>query len=230
MQGIMAMNCQQLAQLGITSSQLSSLALLSSLTGVSQASVQAQARKQAEFEQNYLRDLIGGNTAGASSKAQPSSSSTASGMTSKQSTTQQQSSATSNKIQNLGLQKTVAFKAKPTQPTGVSQARKPGTGNPMPQLKSTTVTKFPGATVTPVSVPSSSNTSGLSSSMSSTVQKLSSSGVTLSKPSGTSMPRNLPQGVSVTSNKAPSSPDLAKKFPHLNITNLAENSQTAKAE
>ena len=194
MQGIMAMNCQQLAQLGITSSQLSSLALLSSLTGVSQASVQAQARKQAEFEQNYLRDLIGGNTATASSKAQPSSSSTTSGMTSKQSTTQQQSSATSNKIQNLGLQKTVAFKAKPTQPIGASQARKPGTGNPMPQLKSTTVTKFPGATVTPVSVPSSSNTS-LSSSMSSTVQKLSSSGVTLSKPSGTAMPRNLPQGV-----------------------------------
>merc|ERR1712147_174000 len=139
-------------------------------------------------------------------------------MTSKQSTTQQQSSATSNKIQNLGLQKTVAFKAKPTQPIGASQARKPGTGNPMPQLKSTTVTKFPGATVTPVSVPSSSNTS-LSSSMSSTVQKLSSSGVTLSKPSGTSMPRNLPQGVSVSSNQQ-SSPDLAKKFPHLNITNL----------
>merc|ERR1719429_411605 len=214
------MNCQQLAQLGITSSQLSSLALLSSVTGVSQASVQAQARKQAEFEQNYLRDLIGGNTAAASSKAQPSSSSTASGMTSKQSTTQQQTSSSSNKIQNLGLQKTVAFKAKPTQPTGVSQARKPGTGNPMPQLKSTTVTKFPGATVTPVSVPSSSNTSGLSSSMSSTVQKLSSSGVTLSKPSGTSMPRNFPQGESVSSNQQPN-PDLAKKFPHLNITNLA---------
>ena len=262
MQGIMAMNCQQLAQLGITSSQLSSLALLSSLTGVSQASVQAQARKQAEFEQNYLRDLIGGNTATASSKAQPSSSSPASGMTSKQSTTQHQTS-TSNKIQNLGLQKTVAFKAKPTQPAGVSQARKPGTGNSMPQLKSTTVTKFPGATVTPVSVPSSSNTSGLSSSMSSTVQKLSSSGVTLSKPSGTSMPRNFPQGVmsllideivgisnsiskifekcqqpniqscfhqvSVSSNQQPS-PDLAKKFPHLNITNLASEGSQATSK
>ena len=262
MQGIMAMNCQQLAQLGITSSQLSSLALLSSLTGVSQASVQAQARKQAEFEQNYLRDLIGGNTATASSKAQPSSSSPASGMTSKQSTTQHQTS-TSNKIQNLGLQKTVAFKAKPTQPAGVSQARKPGTGNSMPQLKSTTVTKFPGATVTPVSVPSSSNTSGLSSSMSSTVQKLSSSGVTLSKPSGTSMPRNFPQGVmsllideivgisnsiskifekcqqpniqscfhqvSVSSNQQPN-PDLAKKFPHLNITNLASEGSQATSK
>ena len=34
--------------------------------------------------------------------------------------------------------------------------------------------------------------------------------------------------VSVTS-KAPLSPDLAKKFPHLNITNLAENSQAAKS-
>ena len=36
MQGIMAMNCQKLAQLGITSSQLSSLAQIASLTGVSQ--------------------------------------------------------------------------------------------------------------------------------------------------------------------------------------------------
>merc|ERR1712055_396111 len=118
-------------------------------------------------------------------------------------------------------------------PSGATMARKalPSTANP-PQLKSTTVTKFPGATVTPVPVPAPSSTSTSSSSgpssMSSTMQKLSSSGVTLSKPSGSAMPRNLPQGVSVTS-KAPSSPDLAKKFPHLNITNLAENSQAAKS-
>merc|ERR1719250_137742 len=82
MQGIMAMNCQRLAQLGITSSQVSSLAQIASLTG---ASVQAHARKQAEFEQNYLRDLIGGNTSAATNKT-PSSSSMVSGMANKPST------------------------------------------------------------------------------------------------------------------------------------------------
>ena len=39
MQGIMAMNCQKLAQLGITSSQLSSLAQIASLTGVTQVCI-----------------------------------------------------------------------------------------------------------------------------------------------------------------------------------------------
>merc|ERR1719234_2759942 len=234
------MNCQKLAQLGITSSQLSSLAQIASLTGVSQASVQAHARKQAEFEQNYLRDLIGGNSSSSASAASTnktptssSSSSLAAGLANKQSTIPQ-ASVSSSKVQNLGLQKTIAFKAKSTQqPSGATMARKalPSSANP-PQLKSTTVTKFPGATVTPMPMPmpASSSTSSSSSgpsSMSSTMQKLSSSGVTLSKPSGSAMPRNLPQGVSVTSNKAPSSPDLAKKFPHLNITNLAENAQAA---
>jgi len=229
MQGIMAMNCQKLAQLGITSSQLSSLAQIASLTGVSQASVQAHARKQAEFEQNYLRDLIGGNasSSGATNKT-PSSSSLVSGMANKQSTASKPYQ-TNTKYQ--GPQKTVGFKAKSVQPSGATMAGKvsPAAAG-LPQLKSTTVTKFPGATVTPVAVPASSTSTSSSgpSSMSSTMQKLSSSGVTLSKPSGSAMPRNLPQGVSVTS-KAPSSPDLAKKFPHLNITNLAENSQAAKS-
>merc|ERR1719341_830428 len=231
MQGIMAMNCQKLAQLGITSSQLSSLAQIASLTGVSQASVQTHARKQAEFEQNYLRDLIGGNTSSsAATNKIPSSSPLVSGMTNKQSTVSKPYQ-TNTKYQ--GLQKTVGLKAKSSQPSGASMGMvgkvSPATAG-LPQLKSTTVTKFPGATVTPVAVPSSSTSTSSSgpSSMSSTMQKLSSSGVTLSKPSGSAMPRNLPQGVSVTS-KAPSSPDLAKKFPHLNITNLAENSQAAKS-
>merc|ERR1712218_212722 len=151
----MAMNCQKLAQLGITSSQLSSLAQIASLTGVSQASVQAHARKQAEFEQNYLRDLIGGNTStSASSNKIPSSSPLVSGMASKQSTVSKPYQ-TNPKYQ--GLQKTVGFKAKSSQPSGASMGKGkvlPATAG-LPQLKSTTVTKFPGATVTPVAVPAS---------------------------------------------------------------------------
>merc|ERR1719328_282621 len=105
MQGIMAMNCQKLAQLGITSSQLSSLAQIASLTGVSQASVQAHARKQAEFEQNYLRDLIGGNaTNAATNKTSSSSSPLVSGMTNKPSTVSKPYNNTNTKYQ--GLQKT----------------------------------------------------------------------------------------------------------------------------
>ena len=44
----MAMNCQKLAQLGITSSQLSSLAQIASLTGVSQVGLSKDTLPQYE--------------------------------------------------------------------------------------------------------------------------------------------------------------------------------------
>ena len=163
-----------------------------------QASVQAHARKQAEFEQNYLRDLIGGNTsssAAVTSKTPSSSSSQlVSGMANKPSTISKPYKPYQTNTKYQGLQKTVAFKAKSSQPSGAAMAAK---ALPLPQLKSTTVTKFPGATVTPVPAPAASTSTSSSgpSSISSTMQKLNSSGVTLSKPSGSAPPRNLPQGV-----------------------------------
>ena len=48
------------SSMGITSSQLSSLAQIASLTGANPQTIATQAKKQAQFEQEYLRHLIGG--------------------------------------------------------------------------------------------------------------------------------------------------------------------------
>ena len=80
--------------------------------------------------------------------------------------------------------------------------------------------------------------------LSSVAHKLNSSGVTISKPTtnttsqaskpSPSIPRNspspvvrsnIPQGISIT--KQPKNQNLAKKFPHLNITNVEESPSTS---
>ena len=57
---ISSLTPSSLASMGITSSQLSSLAQIASLTGANPQTIAAQANKQAQFEQEYLRHLIGG--------------------------------------------------------------------------------------------------------------------------------------------------------------------------
>merc|ERR1719319_1061273 len=128
----------------------------------------------------------------------------------------------------------------PTRPSMGARAPNPTTRPSLPPVKQTVsfkprmpqapvvrrhtakpVQRFPGATVTPVSSSTNSPASSLSSpstsTLSSVTQKLSSSGVTLSKPGGGARP----QGTSLATS-TPESPDLARKFPHLNITNVCE--------
>ena len=57
---IASLTPSSLASMGITSSQLSSLAQIASLTGANPQTISSQAKKQAQFEQEYLRHLIGG--------------------------------------------------------------------------------------------------------------------------------------------------------------------------
>ena len=226
---ISTLSPSSLASMGITSSQLSSLAQIASLTGANPQTIAAKANKQAQFEQEYLRHLIGGNWQ--SSHIQVfifcSSGAASSSMSMTTTSTQQKTSITQKSNQNpkqgqkvapatLPVKQTVQFKNKQQQQQTVQKKN---------------LTKVAG-----LSSKSSSPT------LTSVAHKLSSSGVTISKPStGTkpisSIPKpqarntpspvvrsSIPQGISIT--KQPKDPNLAKKFPHLNITNVDQTTST----
>ena len=59
---IASMSSTNLAKAGITSSQLQELAKLAKLTGTNPATITSQASKQAQFEQDYLRQLMSSET------------------------------------------------------------------------------------------------------------------------------------------------------------------------
>eukprot|EP00092_Neocalanus_flemingeri_P102381 GFUD01130954.1.p1 GENE.GFUD01130954.1~~GFUD01130954.1.p1 ORF type:complete len:1019 (-),score=378.47 GFUD01130954.1:242-3052(-) len=210
---ISTLSPSSLASMGITSSQLSSLAQIASLTGANPQTIAGQAKKQAQFEQEYLRHLIGG-AASSSSSMTTTSTHQKTSITQKTNQTPKQGQKTPI---SLPVKQTVQFKTKQQQQ--------------MQAVQKKNLTKVVG-----LSSKSSSPT------LSSVAHKLSSSGVTISKPTtgpvqitGTkpisSIPKpqarntpspvvrsSLPQGISIT--KQPKNPNLAKKFPHLNITSL----------
>merc|ERR1712025_1406342 len=206
-----------LASMGITSSQLNSLAQIASLTGANPQTIAAQAKKQAQFEQEYLRQLIGG----ASSSAMTTPAQQKAPVTQKQNaTSSKQGQKMSTSSTTLPIKQTVQFKNKPQQHQVVQKKN---------------LNKVVGLSSKP------------SSPLSSVAQKLNSSGVTISKPTSNSnipqttkpspsipkpqarnspspVVRPIPQGISIT--KQPKNQNLAKKFPHLNITNVDEPPST----
>merc|ERR1719154_71944 len=216
---ISTLSPSSLASMGITSSQLSSLAQIASLTGANPATISGQAAKQAQFEQEYLRHLIGGGKSRAASSMTSTSTQQKASITQKATITQKtnQIPKQGQKVQpgSLPVKQTVQFKSKQQQQV----------------VQKKNLSKVVGLS----SKPSSPT-------ISSVAQKLGSSGVTISKPGTTTIQptsskpsssnpkaqaRNtpspvvrssIPQGISIT--KQPKNPNLSKKFPHLNITSI----------
>jgi len=212
---ISSLTPSSLASMGITSSQLNSLAQIASLTGANPQTIAAQAKKQGQFEQEYLRQL--NISLGASSTATTTSPQQKAQVAQKQNMASKQGQKVSSSASSLPIKQTVQFKNKQQQ-------------QQMVQKKN--LNKVVGLS----SKPSSPI-------ISSVAQKLNSSGVTISKPPSSIAPHtskaspsipkpqarnspspvvrpNIPQGISIT--KQPKNQNLAKKFPHLNITNVEE--------
>jgi len=211
---IASLTPSSLASMGITSSQLSSLAQIASLTGANPQTISSQAKKQAQFEQEYLRHLIGG---GASSSTV-----------------------------NAASQKTTNVQ-KPS--TGLKQAQK--VASSAPPVKQSVQFKSKQQAHAQTQKKNLNKVVGLSSkpasqSLTSVANKLCGAGVTITKPNninpsskqGPSTPKqqarntpspavrsNIPQGISVT--KQPKNQNLAKKFPHLNITSVDQSSSVS---
>jgi len=211
---IASLTPSSLASMGITSSQLSSLAQIASLTGANPQTISSQAKKQAQFEQEYLRHLIGGGA----------SSSTAN--TASQKTTNVQKSST-----GLKQAQKVTSSAPPVKQSVQFKSKQ----QPHAQTQKKNLNKVVGLSSKPANP-----------SLTSVANKLSGVGVTISKPSninpsskqGPSTPKqqarntpspavrsNIPQGISVT--KQPKNQNLAKKFPHLNITSVDQTSSVS---
>lgn len=220
---ISSLSPSSLASMGITSSQLSSLAQIASLTGANPATISGQAAKQAQFEQEYLRHLIGGGKSQAASSMTTTSTQQKASITQKATITQKtnQTPKQGQKVipGSIPVKQTVQFKSKQQQQQQLIQKKN--------------LTKVVGLS----SKPSSPT-------LNSVAHKLSSSGVTISKPATTpiqtasrpisSIPKaqarntpspvvrsSLPQGISII--KQPKNPNLSKKFPHLNITSVDQN-------
>eukprot|EP00090_Calanus_glacialis_P013101 TRINITY_DN21726_c0_g1_i3.p1 TRINITY_DN21726_c0_g1~~TRINITY_DN21726_c0_g1_i3.p1 ORF type:complete len:2006 (+),score=827.87 TRINITY_DN21726_c0_g1_i3:94-6111(+) len=214
---ISSLTPSSLASMGITSSQLSSLAQIASLTGANPQTIAAQANKQAQFEQEYLRHLIGG---AASSSLSTTPTHQKPQVSQKPNITPKQGQKVT--ASSLPVKQTVQFKNKLQQQQVVQKKN---------------LTKVVGLS----SKPSSPT-------LSSVAHKLNSSGVTITKPTtnpptqvtkpSPSIPKaqarntpspvvrsSLPQGISIT--KQPKNPNLAKKFPHLNITNVDQPPTTS---
>jgi len=225
-QGISSLTCQQLASMGITSSQLTSLAQIASLTKISPNLIQALAKKQAQFEQEYLRKLMGGT-----------SSSTAT--TTSQQTKPMVTNVASKKT--LGVKQTVGFKAKPTtqMPAQVKKSTlkmlqeikagtNPGASDTVGANLNSVAHKLSSAGVTiskpaPAPVARSIPSTAARNTPSPQARTATSQPVKVNNPSPL-VRTSLPQGVSIT--KQPTNHSMNKKFPHLNISNVDQNNTT----